>query len=184
VLAAQFESFLHPITIMLALPLSIPFAVFSLWILRNPLDVYSIFGLFMLFGIVKKNGILQVDYTNTLRAQGMERDQAILEANHARLRPILMTSVMLVLGMLPMALGTGPGAASRASMAKVIIGGQTLCLLLSLLVTPVAYALFDDIGRMGWVTRLGQVARGLSDRVRGRVGAAAVGGNGRVRDLP
>jgi HAE1 family hydrophobic/amphiphilic exporter-1 len=184
VLAAQFESFLHPITIMLALPLTIPFAVFSLWILHNPLDVYSIFGLFMLFGIVKKNGILQVDYTNTLRAQGMERDQAILEANHARLRPILMTSVMLVLGMLPMALGTGPGAASRASMAKVIIGGQTLCLLLSLLVTPVAYALFDDIGRLGWVTRLGRAARGLSDRVRGRVGAATVDGNGRVRDLP
>jgi len=135
----------------------------------------------MLFGIVKKNGILQIDYTNTLRAQGMDRDQAILEANHARLRPILMTSVMLVLGMLPMALGTGPGAASRASMAKVIIGGQTLCLLLSLLVTPVAYALFDDIGRLGWVTRLGRAIRGVGDRVRGRVATARA--NGRVGDL-
>ena len=164
VLAAQFESFLHPITIMLALPLSIPFAVLSLWILRNPLDVYSIFGLFMLFGIVKKNGILQIDYTNTLRAEGMDRDAAILEANHARLRPILMTSVMLVLGMLPMALGTGPGAASRASMAKVIIGGQTLCLLLSLLVTPVAYSLFDDIGRLGRVTRLRRAIQPAFDR--------------------
>jgi HAE1 family hydrophobic/amphiphilic exporter-1 len=82
-----------------------------------------------------------------------------------------------------MALGTGPGAASRASMAKVIIGGQTLCLLLSLLVTPVAYALFDDIGRLGWVRHLGRAARGLSDRVRGRVGEAAPG-NGRVRELP
>jgi HAE1 family hydrophobic/amphiphilic exporter-1 len=182
VLAAQFESFLHPITIMLALPLTIPFAVFSLWLLRNPLDVYSIFGLFMLFGIVKKNGILQVDYTNTLRAKGVERDAAILEANHARLRPILMTSVMLVLGMLPMALGTGPGAASRASMAKVIIGGQTLCLLLSLLVTPVAYSLFDDIGRVPWVARLRRAGRALTDRIRGRV--AAVEGNGRVRDVP
>ena len=181
VLAAQFESFLHPITIMLALPLSIPFAVFSLWVLRNPLDVYSIFGLFMLFGIVKKNGILQVDYTNTLRAKGLERDTAILEANHTRLRPILMTSVMLVLGMLPMALGRGPGAASRASMAKVIIGGQTLCLLLSLLVTPVAYSLFDDVGRFRWVARCRQAARGLIDRVRGR--AAAAEGNGRVRDV-
>ena len=181
VLAAQFESFLHPITIMLALPLSIPFAVFSLWILRNPLDVYSIFGLFMLFGIVKKNGILQVDYTNTLRAKGLERDTAILEANHTRLRPILMTSVMLVLGMLPMALGRGPGAASRASMAKVIIGGQTLCLLLSLLVTPVAYSLFDDMGRFTWVARLRQAARGLIDRVRGR---AAAEGNRRVRETP
>jgi HAE1 family hydrophobic/amphiphilic exporter-1 len=180
VLAAQFESFLHPITIMLALPLSIPFAVFSLWVLRNPLDVYSIFGLFMLFGIVKKNGILQVDYTNTLRAKGLERDTAILEANHTRLRPILMTSVMLVLGMLPMALGTGPGAASRASMAKVIIGGQTLCLLLSLLVTPVAYSLFDDVGRFTWVARLRQTARGLIDRVRGQAAA----GSGRVREAP
>jgi HAE1 family hydrophobic/amphiphilic exporter-1 len=183
VLAAQFESFLHPITIMLALPLSIPFAVFSLWLLRNPLDVYSIFGLFMLFGIVKKNGILQVDYTNTLRAQGVERDAAILEANHARLRPILMTSVMLVLGMLPMALGRGPGAASRASMAKVIIGGQALCLLLSLLVTPVAYSLFDDVGRLTWIARMRHAARGAIERVRGRLPAPARG-NGRIGNLP
>ena len=175
VLAAQFESFLHPITIMLALPLSIPFAILSLVILKNPLDVYSIFGLFMLFGIVKKNGILQVDYTNTLRANGMERDAAILEANHARLRPILMTSVMLVLGMLPMALGTGPGAGSRASMAKVIIGGQTLCLLLSLLVTPVAYSLFDDAGKL----RLAGRFAGAGEWIRGRL--PATNGNGRVR---
>jgi HAE1 family hydrophobic/amphiphilic exporter-1 len=183
VLAAQFESFLHPITIMLALPLSIPFAVFSLWVLRNPLDVYSIFGLFMLFGIVKKNGILQIDYTNTLRAKGVERDTAIVEANHARLRPILMTSVMLVLGMLPMALGRGPGAASRAAMAKVIIGGQTLCLLLGLLVTPVAYSLFDDIGRLTWIARLRRAVRGLVERFRRRGRAAVVEANGRVRDL-
>ncbi len=182
VLAAQFESFLHPITIMLALPLSIPFAVFSLWVLRNPLDVYSIFGVFMLFGIVKKNGILQIDYTNTLRARGVDRDAAILEANHARLRPILMTSVMLVLGMLPMALGRGPGAASRASMAKVIIGGQTLCLLLSLLVTPVAYALFDDIGRLQWIARVRKSLRGLVGRLRGRTVTAPT--NGRLGDLP
>jgi len=182
VLTAQCESFLHPIPIMLALPLSIPFAVFSLWVLRNPLDVYSIFGLFMLFGIVKKNGILQIDYTDTLRAKGVERDTAIPEANYSRLRPVLTASVMLVLGMLPMALGTGPGAASHASMAKVVIGGQTLCLLLSLPVTPVAYALFDDVGRMNWVARLRHAARRLSDRVRGRV--AAVESNRRVRDVP
>jgi HAE1 family hydrophobic/amphiphilic exporter-1 len=81
----------------------------------------------------------------------MERDQAILEANHARLRPILMTTLMLIFGMLPMALGRGPGAASRASMAKVIIGGQALSLLITLLITPVAYSLFDDLGRLGWV---------------------------------
>jgi hydrophobic/amphiphilic exporter-1 (mainly G- bacteria), HAE1 family len=110
--------------------------------------------LFMLFGIVKKNGILQIDYTNTLRAKGMARDAAILQANHVRLRPILMTTVMLVAGMIPIALGRGPGSGSRAAMAKVIIGGQTLCLLLTLLLTPVAYSLFDDLGHLQPLTRL------------------------------
>jgi len=93
---------------------------------------------------VKKNGILQVDYTNTLRARGVEREEAILQANRTRLRPILMTTMMLVASMIPIALGQGPGAAGRASMAKIIIGGQMLCLLLSLLVTPVSYSIFDD----------------------------------------
>ena len=114
---------------------------------RNMMNIYAIFGLFMLFGVVKKNGILQIDYTNTLRAQGMDREEAILKANRLRLRPILMTTMMLVASMIPIALGTGPGAAGRASMAKVIIGGQMLCLLLTLLVTPVSYAIFDDWGK-------------------------------------
>ena len=119
------------------------------------------FGLFMLFGIVKKNGILQVDYTNVLRDRGMERDEAILEANHTRLRPILMTTVMLVAAMVPIALGQGPGAGARASMAKVILGGQTLSLLLTLLVTPVAYSLWDDFTNL-WNRASGRLFRRTS----------------------
>jgi HAE1 family hydrophobic/amphiphilic exporter-1 len=159
VLAAQFESLLHPVTIMLSLPLSLPFALLSLLLLGDTLNIYSTFGVFMLFGIIKKNGILQVDYTNTLRSHGMARDQAIVEANKTRLRPILMTTITLIAGMIPIALGKGPGAASRASMAKVIIGGQALSLLITLLIVPVAYSLFDDAQR-----QLGRVGRWLRGR--------------------
>ncbi len=144
VLAAQFESLVHPITILLALPLTLPFAFLSLFFLRTNFDIYAVFGLFMLFGIVKKNGILQIDYTNVLRSRGMELNAAILEANKTRLRPILMTTLMLIAAMVPIALGRGPGSGARASMAKVIIGGQGLSLLLTLLVTPVAYSLWED----------------------------------------
>jgi HAE1 family hydrophobic/amphiphilic exporter-1 len=161
VLAAQFESLLHPVTIMLSLPLSLPFALLSLMLLGDTLNIYSTFGVFMLFGIIKKNGILQVDYTNTLRERGVPRDAAIVEANKTRLRPILMTTITLIAGMIPIALGKGPGAASRASMAKVIIGGQALSLVITLLIVPVAYSLFDDAGKA--LSRLGRKLRGQKD---------------------
>ena len=143
ILAAQFESWMQPIAILMALPVTVPFGMLSLVLFHTPMDLYAMFGLFMLVGIVKKNGILQVDATNQLRAKGESRHDAIIAANHTRLRPILMTTVMLVAAMVPIALGNGPGAGARASMAKVIIGGQVLSLVLALLVTPVFYALLD-----------------------------------------
>ncbi len=145
VLASQFNSLLHPLTIMTALPLSLPAGLLALLVFHMTLNVYSAIGMLMLFGIVKKNSILQVDYTNTLRAEGMERHAAMITANRVRLRPILMTTISIVAGMAPIALGRGAGAGSRASMAVTIIGGQMLCLLLTLLITPVVYSYFDDL---------------------------------------
>src|SRR5216684_2547397 len=150
VLAAQFENFAYPFIIMLTLPLSVPFALLSLWITGRALSLWSALGMFLLLGIVKKNGILQVDYTNRLRAAGMPLQPALLEANRVRLRPILMTTLSIVAGLIPVAIGIGAGSEQRASIAVTIIGGQTLCLLLTLLVVPVAYSYLAELESLPW----------------------------------
>jgi HAE1 family hydrophobic/amphiphilic exporter-1 len=146
---------------MAVLPLSVPFALFTIWATGRTLNLWSALGILLLFGIVKKNSILQVDYTNVLRAQGVPLREAIEEACRTRLRPILMTTSAIIAGLVPTALGLGIGGAQRSAIAVTIIGGQSLCLFLTLLLVPAAYMKLDALEQSffnqrfkGWLGRV------------------------------
>ncbi len=161
VLAAQFESFVHPFTVLLSMPLSFIGAFGALLLTGQTLSIFTFIGLILLMGLVKKNAILLVDYTNILRERGLPRREAILHAGPVRLRPILMTTFAMVFGMIPVAFGVGEGAETRAPMGIAVIGGLLTSLFLTLVVVPAAYDFFDDFQRL--FTRDKKSAAGKTD---------------------
>src|SRR5438552_9790282 len=152
ILGVQFNSFVHPFTVLSAVPFGVTGALATLWLTGDTLNLMSMIGMVLLAGLVKKNSIILVDYTNQLRAQGMGIQEAVLTACPIRLRPIIMTSLATTASAVPLALGFGPGAETRAPLARSIIGGILLSTMVTLVIVPIFYILFDRFG--DWIYRL------------------------------